>query len=85
MLGKVAKKRAAPEDVLQYHRPVVSRNDPAKAIDLTLTSITKMIKAHTVLILFFDNPLEGMLHAEELLFCQITFEHTELNALTEIL
>jgi hypothetical protein len=44
-----------------------------------------MIEAHTVLILFFDNPLQRMLHAEELLFCQITFEYAELNALTEIL
>jgi hypothetical protein len=43
-----------------------------------------MIEAHTVLILFFDNPLERMLHAKKLLFCQVTFEHTELYALTEV-
>src|SRR6266545_600420 len=43
-----------------------------------------MIEAHTVLILFFDNPLQRMLHAEELLFRQVTFEHAELDALTKI-
>jgi hypothetical protein len=84
MLAKVAKKRASPEQTLQNHRPTVSRNDTADAINLAMTAITKMIEAHTVLILFLDNTLERMLHAEELFLGQVTFKHAELNALAEI-
>jgi hypothetical protein len=43
-----------------------------------------MIEARTIVILFFDNPLQRMLHAKELLFCQVAFEHAELDALTKI-
>jgi hypothetical protein len=44
-----------------------------------------MIEAHTVLIIFLDNSVQRMLHAEKLLFGQVAFEHTELNALTKVL
>ena len=43
-----------------------------------------MIEAYTVVILFFDNPVQRMLHAEELFLGQVAFEHAKLNALTEI-
>jgi hypothetical protein len=54
-------------EALQNHWPALSRNDPAEAADLSLAAITQMIEAHTVVILFYDNPVERMLHAEELL------------------
>jgi hypothetical protein len=43
-----------------------------------------MVEAYTVVIFCFDNPVQRMLHAKELLFRQVAFEHAELNALTEI-
>jgi hypothetical protein len=43
-----------------------------------------MIEAYTIVILFFYNPLQRMLHVKELLFRQVAFEHAELDALTEI-
>ncbi len=32
-----------------HHWPIVSRNDTADAVDLSLTAITEMIEAYTVL------------------------------------
>jgi hypothetical protein len=84
MLGHSTKKGTSPEEALQNHWPAISRNDAADTIDLSLTVITQMVEAHTVVILFFDDPVERMLHAEELLLSQVALEHAELNALTKV-
>ena len=62
MLGQDGKKRKTSQPALHHNRSIFPGNDPTDAIDLPLTTITKVIESHTVVIIFFNNSTVVICH-----------------------